>query len=81
MRRIALSCPSTNNTIHPNVKAHEVSMKKQQHEAKPLMVARFQAEARAVLSKRSDRQSRLLKIAVSSGRDMEPVGRMAGVSL
>ncbi|ELQ8317720.1 MULTISPECIES: hypothetical protein [unclassified Pseudomonas] len=56
-------------------------MKKQQHEAKPLMVARFQAEARAVLSKRSDRQSRLLKIAVSSGRDMEPVGRMAGVSL
>ncbi len=56
-------------------------MKKHKHEPKAVMVARFQAEARAVLSKRGDRQSRLLNIAASSRRDMEPVGRMAGVSL
>ncbi|MBA1280440.1 hypothetical protein [Stutzerimonas stutzeri] len=56
-------------------------MKKLKHEPKALMVARYQAEARALLSKRTARQSRLLSIAASSSRDMEPVGRMAGVSL
>jgi hypothetical protein len=53
-------------------------MKHIKHEPKALMAARFRAEATLVLAKRSDRQGRMLDIAASKGRDMEPVGRMAG---
>ncbi|WP_406819669.1 hypothetical protein [Pseudomonas sp. KnCO4] len=52
-------------------------MKQAKHEPKPLMAARFQAEARQVLAKRSS-QGRFIDIALSKGRDIEPVGRMAG---
>lgn len=53
-------------------------MKHVKHEPKVMMAARFQAEARQVLSKRSGQQGRFLAVALSKGRDMEPVGRMAG---
>jgi hypothetical protein len=53
-------------------------MQKPKHEPKPMMVARFQAEARAALAKRSDKRSRFLDVALSNGRDFEPVGRLAG---
>lgn len=52
-------------------------MKQIKHEPKALMAARFQAEARQLLAKRSS-QGRFLDIAASKGRSMEPVGRMAG---
>ncbi|MBX6691910.1 hypothetical protein I8746_20120 [Pseudomonas sp. USTB-Z] len=52
-------------------------MKQIKHEPKPLMIARFQAEARQALPKRSN-QSRFLDIAASKDRSWEPVGRLAG---
>ncbi|HDS0960489.1 hypothetical protein [Pseudomonas putida] len=53
-------------------------MQKPKHELKPMMAARFQAEARAVLAQRSTNASRFLDAALSKGRDIEPVGRLAG---
>lgn len=53
-------------------------MKKQKHEPKPLMAARFQTEAHAVLAQRSGNASRFLDAALTKGRDIEPVGRLAG---
>lgn len=53
-------------------------MQKPKHEPKPLMAARFQAEARIKMAKRSDKQSRFLDVALSKGREFEPVGRLAG---
>lgn len=53
-------------------------MQKPKHEPKPMMAARFQAEARAKLAKRSEKRSRFLDVALSKGRDFEPVGRLAG---
>lgn len=53
-------------------------MQKPKHEPKPMMAARFQAEARAVLATRSVKASRFLDVAMSKGRDFEPVGRLAG---
>ncbi|MBP5956413.1 hypothetical protein PS718_04457 [Pseudomonas fluorescens] len=54
-------------------------MKKSKHEPKPMMAARFQAEAREVLAKRSgNKRSRFLDVALSNGSDFEPVGRLAG---
>ena len=53
-------------------------MQKPKHEPKPLMVARLQAEARAVLAQRSGDASRFLDAALTKGRDIEPLGRLAG---
>lgn len=53
-------------------------MQKSKHEPKPLMAARFKAEARAVLAQRSVKASRFLDVALSKGREFEPVGRLAG---
>lgn len=53
-------------------------MQKPKHEPKPLMAARFQAEARMMMANRSDKQSRFLDVALSKGREFEPVGRLAG---
>lgn len=63
--------------MHPNGMTHEVSMKQIKHDPKPLMAARFQAEARLALAKRSN-QSRFLDIAASKDQNWEPVGRLAG---
>ncbi|MDS9593412.1 MULTISPECIES: hypothetical protein [Pseudomonas] len=52
-------------------------MKQIKHDPKPLMAARFQAEARLALAKRSN-QSRFLDIAASKDQNWEPVGRLAG---
>ncbi|MFJ2693980.1 hypothetical protein [Pseudomonas sp. NPDC087336] len=43
-----------------------------------LLAARFQLEAQAVLRARTARASRFLDIALSAGRDVEPVGLLAG---
>lgn len=53
-------------------------MQKTKHEPKPMMAARFQAEARAALANRSDKRSRFLDAALSKGIELEPVGRLAG---
>lgn len=53
-------------------------MQKPKHEPKPIMAARFQEEARAMLAKRTDKRSRFLDLALSNGREVEPVGRLAG---
>ena len=53
-------------------------MNKRKHEPKPLMTARFQAEARLVLSKRTNHQGRLLAVAAEVGAQLEPAGQMAG---
>lgn len=54
-----------------------VPMKQIKHEPKPLMAARFQAEARQALAKRTS-QGRFIDIAASKDRSWEPVGRLAG---
>ncbi|WP_263597609.1 hypothetical protein [Pseudomonas fluorescens] len=43
-----------------------------------MMAARFQADAREALAKRSGKRSRFLDVALSNGSDFEPVGRLAG---
>lgn len=53
-------------------------MKKRKRESKAELIARYQEEARLVLAKRRGARSRLLDIAVTLDRDMEPVGRLAG---
>lgn len=53
-------------------------MNKQKHEPERMMVARFQAEARATLTQRADNPSRFLDLALAEGREFEPVGRLAG---
>ena len=53
-------------------------MNKRKHEPKPLMTARFLAQARLALAKRSDHQGRLLAVAAEAGAQLEPTGRMAG---
>ena len=53
-------------------------MDKPKHEPKPMMAARFQAEARATLAKRTNKPSRFLDLALAKDRDFEPVGRLAG---
>ncbi|WBM48014.1 hypothetical protein [Pseudomonas putida] len=52
-------------------------MKQIKHEPKPLMAARFQAEARQALAKRTS-LGRFIDIAASKDRSWEPVGRLAG---
>lgn len=52
-------------------------MKKIKREPKPLMAARFQAEARQKLAKRSS-QGRFLDTAAYLDWELEPTGRMAG---
>ncbi|MBA6097146.1 hypothetical protein A3L25_023995 [Pseudomonas putida] len=52
-------------------------MRQIKQEPKPLMAARFQAEAREALAKRSS-QGRFIDIAASKDRSWEPVGRLAG---
>jgi len=52
-------------------------------QTKPLIatfdaVAQFEAEARRLAGRVSENQLRFLKVAKAKGKDMEPVGRMAG---
>jgi len=53
-------------------------VKKSKHDPKPLMAARFQAEARAALAKRKATSGRFLDIALTKDPEFEPVGRLAG---
>ncbi|EIU1446631.1 hypothetical protein AAAC13_00730 [Pseudomonas aeruginosa] len=45
---------------------------------KPDAVARFEAEARRLAGRVSENQLRFLKVAKAKGKEMEPVGLMAG---
>ena len=52
-------------------------------QAKPLIakldaIAQFEAEARRLAGRPSENQLRFLKVAKAKGKEMEPVGRMAG---
>lgn len=42
------------------------------------MISRYQAEAQAVLAKRTDKRDRFLDSALSNGPEFEPVGCLAG---
>ncbi|WP_248768510.1 hypothetical protein [Pseudomonas sp. MWU12-2345] len=78
LRSAALLLPLSINATPSNLMTREVSMKKPKHEPKPMMAARFQAEARAALVKRSDKRNRFLDVALAQGAEFEPVGRLAG---
>lgn len=56
-------------------------MKKPKHEPKPMMAARFQAEARAKLAARTANRGRFLDLASAKDLEFEPVGRLAGKKL
>ena len=43
-------------------------------------IVHFEAEALRLAGRMSDNQVRFLKVAKAKGKEMEPVGRMAGVS-
>ncbi|MFV3332933.1 hypothetical protein ACNFIA_18480 [Pseudomonas sp. NY15437] len=45
----------------------------------PDIVAQFEAKARRLAGRTSENQLRFLKVAKAKGKEMEPVGRMAGV--
>lgn len=78
IRQAGLLLGLSSNTIQSNFETQGVSMQKPKHEPKPLMAARFEAEAREVLANRSNKRSRFLDVALSKGADFEPVGRLAG---
>lgn len=46
--------------------------------AKPLQVARFSAEAKKLGGSVSANQRRFLNVALQKGKEMEPVGALAG---
>ena len=55
-------------------------------QTKPLIatldtVAQFEAEARRLAGRVSENQVRFLKVAKTKGKEMEPVGRLAGVRI
>lgn len=53
-------------------------MKLKKRNAKPLMVAKFTAEATRRGGAVTANQRRFFSVAISSGKEMEPVGVMAG---
>ena len=53
-------------------------MKKNRTEPKPLMEARFRAEARRLAGEMSENQKRFLRVATTRDAEGEPVGRLAG---
>jgi hypothetical protein len=71
------------NTMNTKPIDTEVSMTAAKRQTKPLIatfdaVAQFEAEARRLAGRVSENQLRFLKVAKAKGKDMEPVGRMAG---
>ncbi|MCO6057958.1 hypothetical protein NG726_14925 [Pseudomonas sp. MOB-449] len=53
-------------------------MKHSTGQAKPLIVAQFEAEARRLAGSVSANQRRFLSVGLSKGKESEPVGRLAG---
>ncbi|WP_197471087.1 hypothetical protein [Azotobacter vinelandii] len=53
-------------------------MKPSKRQAKPLIVAQFEAEARRLAGDVSQNQRRFLRVGLAKGKEMEPVGRLAG---
>ncbi|MED5493291.1 MAG: hypothetical protein VYD45_14385 [Pseudomonadota bacterium] len=47
--------------------------------AKPLLVAKFKAEARIRAGGVSENQRRFVTVALERGKELEPAGRLAGV--
>ncbi|HEK4046062.1 hypothetical protein [Pseudomonas aeruginosa] len=47
----------------------------------PDTVAHFEAEARRLAGRVSENQLRFLKVAKAKGKEMEPVGRLAGARI
>ena len=70
------------NTMNPKPIDTEVSMTATKRQTKLLItldaVAHFEAEARRLAGRVSENQLRFLKVAKAKGKEMEPVGRMAG---
>lgn len=71
------------NTMNLKSIDTEVSMIATKRQAKPLIakldaIAQFEAEARRLAGRVSENQLRFLKVAKAKGKEMEPVGRMAG---
>ncbi len=77
-----LSFKSMPNTMNPKPIDTEVSMIATKRQTKTLItldaVAHFEAEARRLAGRVSENQLRFLKVAKAKGKEMEPVGRMAG---
>lgn len=81
-RMTELSSGSMTNTMKPIFIDTEVSMTATKRQIKPLIkpdaFAHFEAEAQRLAGRVSENQLRFLKVAKAKGKEMEPVGRMAG---
>ncbi|SFW78937.1 hypothetical protein EDB98_11596 [Pseudomonas fluorescens] len=54
-------------------------MKTSKRTPKPLLAARYQAEARRLAGCPSSIERQFLSVSLAKGKELEPVGRMAGV--
>ncbi|WP_370602004.1 hypothetical protein [Pseudomonas nitroreducens] len=55
-------------------------MKPTKRQPKPLLIAQFQAEARRLAGGATENERRFIKVGLAKGKELEPVGRLAGVS-
>lgn len=54
-------------------------MKASKRTPKPLLVAQYEAEARRLAGCATSIERRFLSISLAKGKELEPVGRLAGV--
>lgn len=57
----------------------EFSMKTSKPTPKPLLAAQYQAEARRLAGCATSIERQFLSVSLDKGKQLEPVGRMAGV--
>jgi hypothetical protein len=53
-------------------------MKAKGRHSKPFSIAHFEAEARRLAGETSVNQRRFLRVALEKGKELEPIGRLAG---
>ncbi|MCY1377600.1 hypothetical protein D9M69_651830 [compost metagenome] len=53
-------------------------MKAKGRHSKPSSIAHFEAEARRLAGETSVNQRRFLRVALEKGKELEPIGRLAG---
>ncbi|WLH01309.1 hypothetical protein [Pseudomonas beijingensis] len=56
----------------------EFSMKTSKRTPKPLLAAQYQAEARRLAGCATSIERQFLSVSLAKGKELEPVGRMAG---
>ncbi|WP_447767327.1 hypothetical protein [Pseudomonas kilonensis] len=63
--------------MNPN-SIEEFSMKASKRTPKPLLAAQYQAEARRLAGCATTIERQFLSVSLAKGKELEPVGRMAG---